>query len=57
MLAATIPVEICTVTLPLTPDPTAGFAGVKAHEAFDGSVVQPSVNVPWLPLNGVSTSV
>jgi hypothetical protein len=55
-LAARVPVEICSVTLPATPDAKAGLAGVNAHEASDGLVVQPIVNVPCEPPNVVSTS-
>jgi hypothetical protein len=57
MLAAAFPVEICTVTLPVAPDPTVGPAGVNTHVAFNGSVVQPSVNVPCEPPSVVNTSV
>jgi hypothetical protein len=53
-LAATVPVEICRVTLLVAPDPTVGLAGLKMHKAFDGSVVQPSVNVPCEPFIVVS---
>jgi hypothetical protein len=57
MPAATIPVEICSVTFPVVPDPTVGLDGENAHVAFNGSVVQLSANVPCEPPSVVSTSV
>lgn len=56
-LAATVPEDICSTTLTAAPDPTVGLAGLNAHAASDGSVVQPSVNVPCEPPSVVSTNV
>jgi hypothetical protein len=51
------PVDISTVTFPVTPPLSVSVAGLKRHSAFAGSVPHTNANVPCEPFNGVIVSV
>ena len=53
----TFPVEISTVTLPMTPPASVSVMGLKVHSALAGSVPHTNVNVPCEPFRGVITNV
>jgi hypothetical protein len=52
-----LPVDMFTVTLPVTPAFRVSDAGTKVQRAFEGSVPHAKVNDPEEPLSGVSTTV